>query len=150
MKMVIQRVRRAEVRVSGEVVGSIGVGLAVLVGLERDDTEEQLGRAANKLATLRVFEDDLGRMNRGLDEVAGALLVVSQFTLAASTHKGRRPGFDRAMPGDEAQPLFESFLSRLASLGIQVQTGEFGARMEVELVNDGPVTLIWEDPPSRC
>lgn len=147
MKMVIQRVSRAQVRVDGDVVGSIGVGLAALVGLERGDGELQLGRAARRLATLRVFSDDEGRMNRGLDEVDGAVLAVSQFTLAGSIRKGRRPSFDRALPGDTAEPLFNRFLELLCAEGVTVETGVFGALMDVELVNDGPVTLIWEDAP---
>ena len=146
MKMVIQRVSRAEVRVDDRVVGRIGVGLAVLVGLERDDGGEQLQRAARRLASLRVFSDEEGRMNRGLDEVGGAVLAVSQFTLAGSIRKGRRPSFDGAMPGDEAEPLFEQFLEAVRAQGVEVETGIFGAMMDVELVNDGPVTLIWEDP----
>jgi D-tyrosyl-tRNA(Tyr) deacylase len=146
MKMVIQRVSRAEVRVDDRVVGRIGVGLAVLVGLERDDGGEQLQRAARRLASLRVFSDEEGRMNRGLDEVGGAVLAVSQFTLAGSIRKGRRPSFDGAMPGDEAEPLFEQFLEAVRAQGVEVETGIFGAMMNVELVNDGPVTLIWEDP----
>ena len=145
MKMVIQRVSRAEVRVDGRVVGSIGVGLAVLVGLEHDDGEDQLRRAARRLATLRIFSDDEGRMNRGLDEVGGAVLAVSQFTLAGSIRKGRRPSFDGAMRGEQAEPLFEFFLEALRAEGVEVETGVFGAMMDVELVNDGPVTLIWED-----
>jgi len=145
VKMVIQRVSRAEVRVQSETVGRIGLGLLVLVGLERGDGEAQLERAALRLATLRVFEDDEGRMNRGLDEVGGAVLAVSQFTLAGSIRKGRRPSFDRAMDGDAADPLFRRFTELLCSKGVQVETGAFGALMEVELVNDGPVTLIWED-----
>jgi len=145
MKMVIQRVSRAEVRVDDEVVGRIGAGLMVLVGLERDDGEPQLERAARRVATLRVFSDDEGRMNRGLDEVGGAVLAVSQFTLAGSIRKGRRPGFDRAMPGDLAEPMFERFVELLRAEGVRVETGVFGAMMDVELVNDGPVTLIWED-----
>ena len=147
MKMVIQRVSRAEVRVDGRVVGSIGVGLAVLVGLEHDDGEDQLRRAARRLATLRIFSDDEGRMNRGLDEVGGAVLAVSQFTLAGSIRKGRRPSFDGAMRGEQAEPLFEFFLEALRAEGVEVETGVFGAMMDVELVNDGPVTLIWEEPP---
>jgi len=149
MKMVIQRVSRAEVRADGEVVGNIGVGLAVLVGLERGDGELQLERAARRLATLRVFSDDDGRMNRGLDEVAGAVLAVSQFTLAGSIRKGRRPSFDRALAGDAAEPLFDRFLELLREEGVRVETGVFGAMMDVELVNDGPVTLIWEDTPQE-
>jgi len=148
MKMVIQRVSRAEVRVDGRVVGRIGVGLAVLVGLQRGDGEDQLRQAARRLSTLRVFSDDDGRMNRGLDEVGGAVLAISQFTLAGSIRKGRRPSFDGAMPGDEAEPLFELFLEILRSEGVEVETGVFGAMMDVELVNEGPVTLIWEDASS--
>ncbi|MDX2438525.1 MAG: D-aminoacyl-tRNA deacylase [Acidobacteriota bacterium] len=153
MKMVIQRVSRAGVTVDGEVVGRIGIGLLVLVGLERDDGVLQLERAARRLATLRVFSDDKGRMNLGLDEVGGGVLAVSQFTLAGSIRKGRRPGFDRAMPGEDAEPLFETFLKLLRAEGLAVETGRFGALMQVELVNDGPVTLIWEDNPpqsSQC
>ena len=145
MKMVIQRVTRAAVRVEGAVVGQIGAGLMVLVGLERGDGEVQLERTARRLATLRVFNDDEGRMNRGLDEVGGAVLAVSQFTLAGSIRKGRRPGFDRAMPGDRAEPMFTRFVHMLRAESVRVETGAFGALMEVELVNDGPVTLIWED-----
>lgn len=149
MKMVIQRVSRAEVRVGGDLAGRIGVGLAVLVGLERGDGEQQLERAARRLATLRIFSDDGGRMNRGLDEVGGAVLAVSQFTLAGSIRKGRRPSFDRALAGDVAEPLFDRFLELLRNEGVPVETGVFGALMEVELVNDGPVTLIWEDAPEK-
>jgi D-tyrosyl-tRNA(Tyr) deacylase len=129
MKMVIQRVSRAEVRVDGEAVGRIGVGLAVLVGLERGDSEQHLERAARRLATLRV-------------------LAVSQFTLAGSIRKGRRPSFDHALEGDAAEPLFDRFLELLRDEGVTVETGIFGALMDVELVNDGPVTLIWEDAPN--
>ena len=147
MKLVIQRTSGAEVRVAGEVVGRIGLGLVVLVGLERGDGEAQLDGAACRLATLRVFEDDDGKMNRGLDEVGGAVLAVSQFTLAASIRKGRRPGFDRAMPSEQAEPLFGLFIEKLRGQGLSVETGVFGATMEVDLVNDGPVTLLWEDSP---
>jgi len=147
MKMVIQRVSRAEVRVDGAPVGRIGTGMLVLVGLERGDGEAQIDRAAHRLATLRVFEDDDGRINRGLDEVGGALLLVSQFTLAGSIRKGRRPSFDRAMPSGSAESLFSVLVDRLRAAGLTVETGVFGALMEVELVNDGPVTLLWHDPP---
>ena len=147
MKMIIQRVSRAEVRVDGKAVGRIGTGLTVLVGLERGDGEQQLERAAHRLATLRVFSDDEGRMNRGLDEVGGAVLAVSQFTLAGSIRKGRRPSFDRALAAEAAEPLFNRFLDLLREMDVTVETGVFGALMDVELVNDGPVTLIWEDAP---
>jgi D-tyrosyl-tRNA(Tyr) deacylase len=149
MKMVIQRVSRAEVRVGGQPVSSVQTGLVVLVGLERGDGEDQLLRAARRVSSLRVFSDPEGRMNLGLDEVGGAVLAVSQFTLAASIRKGRRPGFDRAMPGDEAEPLFERFVELLSGDGVRVETGVFGAMMDVELANDGPVTLIWDDRPSN-
>jgi len=148
MKMVIQRVSRAEVRVDGEAVGRVGVGLAVLVGLEHGDGEDQLERAARRVATLRIFSDDEGRMNRGLDEIDGAVLAVSQFTLAGSIRKGRRPSFDRALAGEAAEPLFNLFVELLRREGVTVETGIFGALMDVELVNDGPVTLIWEDAPN--
>ena len=147
MKLVIQRVSRAEVRVGGAVVGRIGTGMVVLVGLERGDGDDQLERAAHRLTTLRVFEDESGRINRGLDEVGGELLLVSQFTLAGSIRRGRRPSFDRALPADAAEPLFERLVDRLRAAGVTVATGSFGALMEVELVNDGPVTLLWDDPP---
>lgn len=147
MKLVIQRVSRAEVRVGGAVVGRIGTGMVVLVGLERGDGDDQLERAAHRLTTLRVFEDESGRINRGLDEVGGELLLVSQFTLAGSIRRGRRPSFDRALPADAAEPLFERLVDRLRAAGVTVATGSFGALMEVELVNDGPVTLLWDDSP---
>lgn len=143
MKMVIQRVSRAEVRVEGRVVGKIARGFMVLVGFECGDDFEDIGRAVSRVATLRVFEDDSGKMNRGLDEVDGEVLAVSQFTLAASIRKGRRPSFDRAMPGEEAQPLFEAFVGALRARGVKTETGVFGAEMEVELLNSGPVTLLW-------
>jgi D-tyrosyl-tRNA(Tyr) deacylase len=149
MRMVIQRVSRAEVRVAGETVGAIGGGLLVLVGLEKGDGRDQIERAAGRVVSLRVFEDGQGRMNRGLDEVDGDLLLVSQFTLAGSVRRGRRPGFDGAMPGPEAEPLFDAFVEIVRSLHPRVATGAFGAHMEVELVNDGPVTLLWDDPPTR-
>ena len=144
MKLVIQRVSRAAVRVDAETVGAIGLGLLVLVGLEHDDGENQVEKAARRIATLRVFEDEGGRMNRGLDEVGGKVLAVSQFTLAGSIRKSRRPSFDHAMPGHDAEPLFGLFVELLRGHGIEVETGTFGARMEVELVNEGPVTFIWE------
>jgi len=143
--MVIQRVSRAEVRVEGAAVGRIAQGLLVLAGLERGDGEPQIERAAKRVATLRVFADDEGRMNCGLDEIGGAVLAVSQFTLAGSIRRGRRPGFDHALPGELAEPMFERFIELLRSEGVTVETGVFGALMEVELGNDGPVTLIWED-----
>lgn len=146
MKLVIQRVSRASVRVGGVTVGEIGGGLLVLVGVEVGDGEAEVERAARRVATLRVFEDDDGRMNRGLDEIGGAVLAISQFTLAGSIRRGRRPSFDRAMRGEAAKALFDRFVEILRTLDVRVETGVFGAMMEVELVNDGPVTLIWGDP----
>ncbi len=148
MKLVIQKVARAEVRVDGETVSRIGRGFLVLVGLERGDGEEQVARAAKKVATLRVFEDGRGRLDLGLAEVGGEVLAVSQFTLAGSLRRGRRPSFDRAMPAAEARPLFDRFGELLREAGVPVRTGVFGALMDVELVNRGPVTLIWDDPPA--
>lgn len=144
MKLVIQRVSRAEVRVDGARVGAIGTGLLVLVGLENGDGRAEVDAAAHKVATLRVFSDDEQRMNRDLAQACGSVLAVSQFTLAGSIRKGRRPSFDRAMAGDEAEPLFDRFVDRLRRAGVVVETGVFGAMMDVELVNDGPVTLIWD------
>jgi len=147
MKIVVQRVSRASVRVRGEVVGSIGKGLLLLLGVETGDGPEQVERSAHRLATLRVFEDEHGHMNRGLDEVGGEILVVSQFTLAGSIRKGRRPDFFGAARPEEAEPLVEAFVAALRARGVTVSTGVFRTHMEVELVNDGPVTFIWDDPP---
>jgi D-tyrosyl-tRNA(Tyr) deacylase len=143
MRLVIQRVSRAVVRVDGASVAAIDRGLVVLAGIERTDGEGEVEKAARRVATLRIFSDDDGRMNRGLDEIGGAVLAVSQFTLAGSIRKGRRPGFDGAMPADLAQPLFDRFVELLRRDGVAVETGVFGAMMEVELVNDGPVTFVW-------
>lgn len=150
MRLVIQRVSRAEVRVDGVSVGRIGAGLLVLVGMMRGDAVEQVERAARRVASLRVFEDAEGKMNRGLDEVGGAVLAVSQFTLAGSIRRGRRPSFDAAMAGGDAEPMFERFVEALRACEVRVETGVFGAMMEVELVNDGPVTLLWEDLPGAA
>jgi len=143
MKAVIQRVRRASVR-AGDRNAAIGPGLLVLAGLETGDGEDQCRWAAAKIATLRVFEDDQGRMNRSLQEVGGEILAVSQFTLAGSIAKGRRPSFDRAMAPELARPLFETFVACLRAEGCPVRTGFFQEMMEVELVNDGPATFILE------
>jgi len=149
VKMVIQRVSRAEVRVEGKIVGSVGEGLLVLVGIERGDGEAEVERAAKRLAGLRAFEDGEGRINRDLADVGGAVLAVSQFTLAGSIRRGRRPSFDGAMPGPDAEPLFERFVDHLRRAGVPVETGVFGAYMDVELVNSGPVTLLWDDTPEN-
>jgi D-tyrosyl-tRNA(Tyr) deacylase len=149
MRIVAQRVGRAEVRVDGRVVGAIGRGLLLLVGIERGDGPEQVARAAHRFASLRVFEDGDGKMNLGLGEVGGAVLVVSQFTLAGSIRRGRRPDFFAAAPPAEAEPLVAALVEALREHGLTVATGVFRAMMDVELVNDGPVTLIWEDPPEK-
>jgi D-aminoacyl-tRNA deacylase len=142
MRIVLQRVSSASVRVEGEVVGEIGRGFLVLVGIERGDGPAQVRAAAEKLAGLRVFEDGAGKMNLDLAAVDGAFLVVSQFTLAGSIAKGRRPSFDGAAPPGEAEPLVDALVSDLRGRGFRVETGRFRAHMEVCLLNDGPVTLI--------
>jgi D-aminoacyl-tRNA deacylase len=142
MRVVLQRVSSASVTVDGEVVGRIGRGLLVLVGIVRGDGPAQVRAAAEKLAGLRVFEDDAGKMNLDLAAVGGAFLVVSQFTLAGSIAKGRRPSFDGAAPPAEAEPLVDALVEDLRTRGFQVESGRFRAHMEVALVNDGPVTLI--------
>jgi D-tyrosyl-tRNA(Tyr) deacylase len=135
-------VASASVRVGGETVGEIARGLLVLAGVERGDGMDQVRAAAGKLAGLRVFEDEAGRMNLDTAAVGGAFLIVSQFTLAGSVARGRRPSFDGAAPPDEAAPLVEALVEDLRGRGFQVETGRFRAAMEVELVNDGPVTLV--------
>lgn len=145
MRCVLQRVRSARVSVEGETVGEIGLGLLVLVGVEEGDGSEQVEAVAAKLSGLRIFEDDAGRMNLDAAAVGGGFLLVSQFTLAGSPlAKGRRPSFDGAAPPDQAEPLFEELVERLRSDGHRVETGRFGAHMLVDLVNDGPVTFVWE------
>ena len=135
---------RGEVRIGDRVAGSIGRGFVLLVGLTHSDTEEQLVWMAEKIVGLRIFPDDEGKMNRGLDEIGGALLVVSQFTLYGDAVKGRRPSFVDAARPETAVPLYERFVALLRAKGVTVETGEFGADMQVELVNDGPVTLWLE------
>ena len=145
MKVVLQRVSRAKVDVGGRTVGQIGRGHLLLVGFTDQDDEDALRWMAEKVIGLRVFLDDEGKMNRGLDEVGGDLLVVSQFTLYGDARKGRRPSFIEAAHPDRAIPLYERFVTLLRERApAKVETGEFGAMMEVELVNDGPVTLILE------
>ena len=144
MRVVIQRVREARVTVDGEVVGQIGPGLLLLVGIGRGDTEEALRWVAEKIINLRIFEDEDGKMNRSLQEVGGEILAVSQFTLYGDVRKGRRPNFTGAAPPEEAEPLFNRFVQLLRESGVRVETGRFRAHMLVELVNDGPVTLLLE------
>ena len=143
MRAVIQRVSSARVTVGDEVAGEIGPGLLVLLGIGREDTPADADWLAAKVAGLRIIEDDEGRMNRSVTESAGGILVVSQFTLLASTRKGTRPSFNDAAPPELAIPLYEAFnRAATAALGRPVQTGRFGANMEVALVNDGPVTIV--------
>jgi D-tyrosyl-tRNA(Tyr) deacylase len=142
MRAVCQRVREARVHVRGRVVGEIGAGLCVLVGITRGDGPGEAARLAQKVARLRVFEDETERLDRSVLDTGGAVLAVSQFTLIADTASGNRPSFGHAAPPEQAEPLFEAFCSALAGLDVPVQRGVFGARMEVELVNDGPVTIV--------
>ncbi|MDW5287470.1 D-aminoacyl-tRNA deacylase [Formosa sp. PL04] len=143
MKAVIQRVARASVTIEGETVANIAYGLLILLGIVADDTQEDISWLSKKIANLRIFEDEEGVMNTSLIAVKGEAIVVSQFTLQASTKKGNRPSYIKAAKPDVAIPLYESFVSQLeADLGKKVQTGQFGADMKVELLNDGPVTII--------
>ena len=144
MRAVVQRVRRASVRVGEETIGDIGTGLVALVGVTSTDSPAEARRLASKLWGLRVFGDLTGAMNLSLDEVGGAVLVVSQFTLYGDTTRGRRPSWAAAAPADQARPLVEAVVDALAELGASVVTGVFGARMHVELENEGPVTLLLE------
>lgn len=144
MRVVLQRVSRARVTVDGRVTGEIGRGLLLLVGLTASDTEAELAWMADKVVGLRIFPDDEGKMNRSLEEADGALLVVSQFTLYGDARKGKRPSFVDAARPEVAIPLYERFVALLRATGRPVETGEFGAMMDVELVNDGPVTLVLE------
>lgn len=143
----LQRVSEAKVAVDGRTVGAIGRGLLVLVGVERHDTEAQADRLLERLLGYRVFPDEDGRMNRSLTDIGGGLLLVSQFTLAADTAKGTRPGFSPAAPPDEGRRLFDYFVSIAKRAHHDVQTGEFGADMQVSLINDGPVTFWLQAKP---
>jgi D-tyrosyl-tRNA(Tyr) deacylase len=149
VKVLLQRVSRAAVRVDGAVVGKVATGFVALVGVERGDTEADAAYFAAKTAELRVFPDARGKMNRSVLEARGAVLVVSQFTLAASTRRGRRPSFDAAAPPEAAEPLCRAFGEQLAARGVPVETGVFRAHMEVELVNDGPVTILLDPRPAN-
>ena len=142
MRAVVQRVSEASVAVGSDVVTSCGVGLLVLLGVAHADTPEDAARLAGKIARLRVFADEEGRFGRSLLDVGGEALVVSQFTLLADTHKGNRPSFTEAAAPGVAEPLYDRFCEALRELGVPVQTGVFGARMQVALVNDGPVTIV--------
>lgn len=142
MRAVIQRVSRAKVTVGSEITGEIGAGLLVLLGVGQPDTEAGAEYLAEKIIGLRIFEDDAGKMNRSVLEIGGAVLVVSQFTLYGDARKGKRPSFDAAAPPQRARELYEYFVERIRSAGIRCETGRFQEMMAVELVNDGPVTIL--------
>ena len=142
MRAVVQRVSRAEVRCDGRISGKIGLGLVVLLGVAGGDSEADAAHLVDRIVGMRVFADDAGKMNCSLGQVGGALLVVSQFTLLADTNSGRRPSFTAAAAPAEARRLYEHFLSLARSRDVKVESGEFGAMMEVEIVNQGPVTII--------
>jgi D-tyrosyl-tRNA(Tyr) deacylase len=146
VRAVVQRVSRASVRVGEETVGAIGRGFVVLAGFAPGDDEPALAWMAEKLAGLRVFGDAEGKMNLGIEEAGGAMLVVSQFTLYGDASKGRRPSFIGAAPPEQAEALYDRFVALLRERGVRVETGRFRAMMDVELVNDGPVTLLLERP----
>jgi D-aminoacyl-tRNA deacylase len=148
MRAVCQRVSRASVTVDGEVVGEIGHGWMVLLGVGPNDDEATAARVADKIVGLRVFEDADGKMNRSVADVGGAVLLVSQFTLYADTSRGRRPGFTGAAPPAVAEPLVNRLAELIRERGLTVATGRFGAHMAVELVNDGPVTIVLTDEPA--
>ncbi|MFY0695616.1 D-aminoacyl-tRNA deacylase [Lentibacter algarum] len=144
MRALLQRVSEAQVRVNGAEIGACGRGLMILVCAMQGDTDEDATRLALKISKLRIFTDDGGKMNRSVLDIAGEALVVSQFTLAADTTRGNRPGFSAAAPPEEGKALYEKFARNLAELGVPVATGEFGADMKVSLINDGPVTIFME------
>lgn len=144
MRALIQRVSQASVRVDGNVIGQCEQGLLILVCAMRGDSEAQADQLAAKISKLRIFQDEAGKMNQSVRDIEGSALVVSQFTLAADTSRGNRPGFSEAAPPEEAKRLYEYFADQLAGEGIAVERGQFGADMKVELLNDGPVT-IWMD-----
>jgi D-tyrosyl-tRNA(Tyr) deacylase len=142
MRAVVQRVRRASVKIAGEIVGEIGPGLLVLLGVAQDDSEADAAYLADKVAGLRIFEDGEGRMNRAAGEVGGAVLAVSQFTLLGDVRRGKRPSFDAAARPEQARRLYECFVEKVRAAGLPCETGRFQEMMDVELVNDGPVTIL--------
>ena len=148
MRAVIQRVSSSRVVVDGRTVGEIDRGLLVLLGVAHADTEREAAWVADKIANLRIFEDDAGKMNLSVQEVGGAVLMVSQFTLLADCRKGRRPGFTGAAPPDQADRLYQVVVERIRATGLRVETGVFQAHMAVHLVNEGPVTVILDTPAS--
>ncbi len=147
MRLVLQRVKEASVEVDGKVIGQIGPGLLVFVGVGKGDSERDAIFLADRVLGLRIFEDTAGKMNLSVKDMQGEILVISQFTLYGSTLKGRRPSFDAAAPPEQARVLYELFLQELRRSGLTIESGIFGARMKVSLVNDGPVTFILESEP---
>lgn len=142
MRAVVQRVIRASVRVNGEFTGQIGEGLLVLLGVAHEDTDAEALYLAEKIAGLRIFEDDAGKMNRSVSDIGGAVLAVSQFTLLGDVKKGKRPSFDAAARPEQARNLYERFVTHIRTLGLRCETGRFQETMEVELINHGPVTIL--------
>ena len=142
MRAVVQRVTESSVTVDGEIIGRIGTGFLVLLGVETEDTEDDAGYMADKIAGLRIFNDRDGKFNLALNDVGGSVLIISQFTLLGDGRKGRRPSFVHAARPEQAIPLYELVIQRLRSCGLHVETGVFGAHMDVHLVNDGPVTIL--------
>jgi D-tyrosyl-tRNA(Tyr) deacylase len=142
MRAVVQRVSRAQVSVNGEITVQIGLGLLVLLGIGRDDTETDATYLAEKICGLRVFEDDQGKMNRSVQDVGGSVLAVSQFTLYGDVRRGKRPSFDAAAPSEKARQLYEFFVEQIRAAGLRCETGRFQEMMKVELVNEGPVTIL--------
>jgi D-tyrosyl-tRNA(Tyr) deacylase len=142
MRAIVQRVSRASVKVNGEITGNIAEGLLILLGVAQDDSEPDADYLADKIAGLRIFEDDQGKMNRSVVDIGGAVLAVSQFTLFGDVRKGKRPSFDTAARPERARALYEYFVARISSLGLLCETGRFQEMMEVELVNQGPVTIL--------
>lgn len=145
MKVLIQRVKRASVTIEGELFSSINKGILALVGIEKGDTLEQVRKSAKKIVGLRIFPDENDKMNRSLIDIQGEMLIVSQFTLCGDCKKGTRPSFDKSALPDIANELYEKFITEVSSFGVATQTGKFGAMMDVELINDGPVTFMIEN-----
>lgn len=142
MRLVVQRVKRAAVRIQNETVGEIGPGLLIFLGVGQDDTEEDVDYLVEKALHLRIFADDQGRFTRSVTDIQGSLLIVSQFTLWGDCRKGRRPSFSRSAPSEKAEPLYERFIQKSKTAGLPVASGRFQEMMEVSLINDGPVTLL--------
>lgn len=142
MKVLIQRVKHASVTIDSQLYSSIYNGILAFVGIEKGDSVEQIEKAAKKVTNLRIFEDEDGKMNRSLVDTKGEILIVSQFTLCGDCKKGTRPSFDKSAPPEIANKLYEEFISKIKNYGINVKTGQFGAMMDVELINDGPVTFM--------